>query len=313
MRARRAVRLSAAMVVAFASIAHGQTDNSYAPIELTVACDNALLAACQAILLRISARTALSGLRPRAIEADQNGSVNAVCGGTAAGAILSRDSAAWSANRPGCAHHFEYVGRPLFPLYALLVVRSDTWFRQLNDLTRAGRTTEISHGPQFSSAMFTLGIMALLNPSFRRQWNMTKEDAEDGFRRMSDGTIDAFFTVESLGSPFLDQIRMARDSLGKLRFRIIDVRPDDNVMRADDGAGNCLYRLTALDFGGPEPVTTISTDAVMVLGRAFHDAHARGGPVVADVLASAIDATRASVLAETKSPPNWRPAATPCH
>jgi hypothetical protein len=53
-------------------------------------------------------------------------------------------------------------------------------------------------------------------------------------------------------------------------------------------------------------------DAVMILGRAFRDAHARGGPFAPDVLASAIDATRAAILTDMKSPGDRRPAGASC-
>jgi hypothetical protein len=73
-----------------------------------------------------------------------------------------------------------------------------------------------------------------------------------------------------------------------------------------------LYRLTALDFGGADPVATVSLDAVMVLDHAFAAAQAKGGPRVPDALASAIEAAEPAILAEMKSPPDWRPASASC-
>jgi hypothetical protein len=92
----------------------------------------------------------------------------------------------------------------------------------------------------------------------------------------------------------------------------VEIRPPPELFRLGDGNGHCLYRLTALDFGGAEPVTTVSTDAVLMLGRVFRDAHARGGPRAADALASAVEASRAAILADMKSPGDWRPPTTSC-
>jgi hypothetical protein len=118
--------------------------------------------------------------------------------------------------------------------------------------------------------------------------------------------------MASLADRLIDRVRLAVDARGKPLYKFIDVRPPPELFRTGDGNGRCLYRLTALDFGGAEPVTTVSTDAVLMLGRRFHDAHARGGPPAADALASAIEASRAAILADMKSPPDWRPAATSC-
>jgi hypothetical protein len=141
---------------------------------------------------------------------------------------------------------------------------------------------------------------------------VTNDDGETALRRIADGSIDGFFTMETLNSGLINQVRLKTDGIGKPLYTFIDVRPGPDFTRASDGTGHCLYRLTALDFGGPLPVTTVSVDAVMVVGREFRDAHARSGPRASDALASAIEQTRAAILVDMKSPRDWRPAGTSC-
>ena len=50
----------------------------------------------------------------------------------------------------------------------------------------------------------------------------------------------------------------------------------------------------------------------MILARASRDAHAKGGPRASDALAAAIDAVEPAILADMKSPSDWRPVATAC-
>ena len=119
--------------------------------------------------------------------------------------------------------------------------------------------------------------------------------------------------MESLDSDALDRIRLDRDAHRKPLFAFVDVLPGAAFLQSGDVSGNCLYRLTGLDFGGPVPVTTISSDAVMIVGRGFRSAHAKGGPAAADVVASAIDAAHAEILTAMKAPSDWRPPAGSCH
>src|SRR5580698_2799566 len=103
-------------------------------------------------------------------------------------------------------------------------------------------------------------------------------DSDIALTWVANGSVDGFFVLDTLDSALIDRMRMTVDGHGKPLYVFIDVRPKQEFFRNGDGAGHCLYRLTALDFGGAVPITTVSEDAVMILARASHDAHAKGGP-----------------------------------
>ena len=141
---------------------------------------------------------------------------------------------------------------------------------------------------------------------------MVADGFETAMERIASGTIDAFFAMDTLDSFLIDRVRLARDAGGKPLYGFVDVRAGKDFLQTSDGGGHCLYRLTALDFGGGAPVTTVSVDAVLLPRRGVGDSHARGGPRVSEALSAAIEQTQPSILTEMKAPRGWRPAATPC-
>jgi hypothetical protein len=298
--------------------AHGQDSagggaKDYAPIVLRVACGGVFKVACAKVLPRIAAQTVQAGveLKPAGggIPFD---TVAAVCDGQAAAAIVQRDAIVLIGGQPSCLGRFDFVGRPLYPYYAFLVVKADAQFRQLDDLAGDKRRRVIMAGAEGTGGQITLGFLLRSNPAWQRSIAATMGDPDVGLQRVADGSIDGYFAVEPLDGELIDRVRRRADAHGNALYKFIDIRPVQGFFRIADGGGHCLYRLTALDFGGDDTVATVSLDAVMLLGRGFRDAHARGGPRVTDALVSAIDATQTAILADTKSPPDWRPAGTAC-
>jgi hypothetical protein len=285
----------------------------YAPVVLHVACGALFQASCGRVLPRIAARTGPMGLD---LEPVASGSAldtaAAVCQGQAAAAIVARDTAVALSHEPACLGRYDVVGRALFPLYAFLVVRADAPFRSLDDFVGGEPRHTVAAGAEGSGGQMTLGFLLRSNAAWQRAIAVSDDDADTALERIEDGSIDGLFLMEPLDSPMVDQVRVRTDARGKPVFMFIDLRPGPDLFRVADGGGHCLYRLTALDFGGPFPVTTVSADAVMILARAFREAHARSGPFAADALASAIEAVQAGMLADTKSPGGWRPAAASC-
>lgn len=285
----------------------------YAPITVHVACGELYRAPCGKVLPRIAARTARSGLDLRPVESGGSlAAAAAVCQGQTAAAIVPRDAIAQLAHQPACQGRYDVVGRPLYPYYAFLVVRDDAPFRSLDEMASDGRRREIAAGAEGSGGQVTLEFLLRSNPAWQRAIAVTGDDAVTAFDRIAGGSIDGFFTTEALDSDLIDQVRLRADGQGKPLYRFIDVSPGTDFFRVGDGGGHCVYRLTALDFGGPSPVTTVSVDAVLMLGRGFRDAHARSGPRASDALASAIEYTQAAILVDMKSPGDWRPAGTSC-
>jgi hypothetical protein len=282
----------------------------FAPVVLHVACGELFKAPCGKVLPRIAARTAQAGLDLKPVQS--GGALDTaatVCQGQAAAAIVPRDAIAQLAHQPACLGRYDAVGRPLYPYYAFLVVRAGAPFRSLNDLA-SGRT--IAAGPEGSGGQITLGFLLRSNAAWQQAITVTNDDAATALNRIADGSLDGLFAMATLDSELIDRVRLREDARGKPMYTFIDIRPGADFWRAGDGAGHCLYRLTALDFGGPAPVTTVSGDAVLMLGRGFRDTHARSGPLAADALASAIDASQAGILGDLKSPGDWRPAGTSC-
>jgi hypothetical protein len=283
------------------------------PIVLPVACGGVAMAACAKVLPRIAVRAAQSGVTLKlAVGGIPSDTVTAVCDGHAAAGIVQHDAIALIGRRPPCLGHFDLVGQPLYPYYAFLIVRADLAVRQLDEMSGDKRRRVIMAGAEGTGGQITLGFLLRSNPILKRSISVTMGDPDVGLRLVANGSIDGFFAVEPLDSDMINRVRRIMDIHGKPLYTFVDIRPPPEFLRIGDGAGHCVYRLTALDFGGTESVTTVSLDAVMLIGHTFHDAHARGGPRAADALASAIDAAQTAILADTKSPPDWRPASTSC-
>jgi hypothetical protein len=316
------VRCFAALLVAaaigLAGGALGQSNptgvqQDYAPIVLPVACGGVAMSACAKVLPRIAVRAAQSGVNLKSAAGGiPSDTVTAVCDGHAAAAIVQHDAIALIGRQPPCLGRFDVVGQPLYPYYAFLIVRADLPFRQLDEMAGDKRRRVIMAGAEGTGGQITLGFLLRSNPVLKRSINIAMGDPDVGLQQVANGSIDGFFAVEPLDSDMISRARRITDNHGKRLYSFIDIRPPPEFFHTGDGAGHCLYRLTALDLGGSEAVTTVSLDAVMLIGRTFHDAHARGGPRAADALASAIDAAEIAILADTKSPPDWRAAGTSC-
>jgi len=287
--------------------------SEYAPITLSVACGGQLRSVCGKVVPRIATETAKAGvvLKPvgSGLAVD---TAAAVCDGQTAAAIVQRDAVALIAHQPACLGRYDFVGRPLYPFYAFLVVKAGAPFHQFNDMANDGRRHVIMAGAEGTSGQITLGFLLRSNPFMQRTVVAALGDLDVGLERVANGSIDGFFSLESLDSDMIDRVRLKTDAHGKPLYAFLDIYPMPEFFRMGDGAGHCLYRLTALDFGGATPVTTVSVDAVMLLARGFRDGHAKGGPRASDALASAIDAAEPAILAEMRSQGDWRPAGTSC-
>jgi len=284
--------------------------SDFAPIVLRVACGGIAKAACAKVVPRLTARTVQAGvnLRPSGSGLALD-TAAAVCTGEAAAAIVQRDALALTARLPSCSGRYDVVGRPLYPFYAFLVVKADATFRQLDDM--AGKRLVVTGSPG-SGGQIALGFLLRSNPALQRSVTVSMGDPAVALAWVAAGSIDGFFALDTLDSEMIDQVRLRVDPRGKPLYAFIDIRPGQEFFRNGDGAGHCLYRLTALDFGVGLPVTTVSEDAVMLVARSSRDNHAKGGPRVADALAGAIDGAAAAILADMKSPSDWRPVGTSC-
>jgi hypothetical protein len=222
---------------------------------------------------------------------------------------VQRDALAIIARQPACSGRYDVIGKPLYPWYALLVVKSGAPFRELGDM--AGKRLAVMGSPG-SSGQIALDFLLRSDPALQKSVAVSMGDADIALAWVANGSADGFFVLDTLDSDLIDRVRTKVDAHGKPLYAFIDIRPQQEFFRNGDGAGHCLFRLTALDFGGPRPVTTISEDAVMILARASRDAHGKGGPRASDALSAAIDAVEPAILADMKSPSDWRPVSAAC-
>ncbi len=286
----------------------------YGPVTLHVACGELFNSPCARVLPRIAAQAVQAGLALKpAASGGALATAAAVCQGQAAAAIVPRDSMAGIGHQPACLGRYDFIGRSLFPYYAFLVMKAGTSFRSLDDLANGGRQFVIAAGPEGAGGQITFGLLLQSNPLWQRAIAVTNDDAATALNRLVDGSIDGYFAMESLDSELLDRIRTTGDARGKPLYTFIDVRTGPEFSRIGDGGGHSLVSdKRASDSAALLPIATVSVDAVLMLGRTFHDAHARGGPPASQVLATAIDAARVAILADLKSPADWRPVATSC-
>ncbi len=313
-----ALVVAAALLLISAAFAQAPVrgPSDYAAVSLNVACGSMIGAPCTKVLPKIAARTGPTGLELKPLESmGALDAAAAVCDGRAALAIVQRDAIPLVAQQKACQGRYDSVSRALYPYYAFLVVKAGSPYRQFDDvasLTPDGRQRTIAAGPDGSGGQITLGYLLRDNPAHQLAVAVSRDDFESALARIASGTTDGFFSVETLESARIDRVRLAKDAGGKPLFAFIDIRAGKDFFALGDGAGHCLYRLTALDFGGTAPVTTVSVEAVFLPGRGVGDSHARGGPRASDALSSAIEQTQAQIVTEMKAPRDWRPSSTSC-
>jgi len=291
-----------AVALGWTADARGQAE--YAQVPLHVACGELFDPPCARVLPQLASQAARSGLDLRPVQTGGAlDSVAVVCMGQTAAALVPRDAIAQMARQPACLGRLDSVGRPLFSSYAVLLVGAGGTARSLDDLARDGPRS-IAAGPEGSGGQIALGFLRRANPLWERAISVSYDGFETALAGIAQGSIDGFFGMETLDGRMIEQARMRRDAGGGPLFRFIEVRPAPDAFRLGDGQGHCLYRLTALDFGDSEPVTTIAVDTMLLLGRGSRDIRARGGPPAVDVLASAIEQSQAGR--------DWRPVSTSC-
>ena len=280
--------------------------SAYAPVALPAACGSATGPPCARVLPALAAHTVHAGLVLK--QAAGIAPLAAICEGQAAVAIVPRDSLVTGA----CPDRYELAGRPLYPVYAFLVVLAASPLRHLDDFRDEGPNEQTRAIAAIGDAAATFETLRKADPAWQRLVALTASGLDDGLRRLDAGTADGVFAVEPLEADIVDRVLSRTDGKGTKAYRFAGIYPDKSLFRISDGHGHCLYRPVGLDFGGGSPVTTISVDMVAILSRGFRDTRAKGGPTAIEALAAAIDRTRDTVLGQTKSPRDWRPAAGSC-
>lgn len=282
----------------------GRLDN--APLGITVACGAVTDPLCARVVPRIGAKSAAAGVVLSPMDLGPMGPmpadtaydpVEAVCKGWSAAAIVPADLAVPARD---CKGGFSAVGQPLFPLYAFLITRAGGDIRSAADLAGDGAPILVDQSARrLWDEIGGRGIRS------RRETQETSDSEEAALKEIADGYADAYFTLAPLDGSLTHRTRTALDVNRRPLYALLDVRVGPRA--------NCLYRVTGVDLGGPAPFTTVSEDAVMVLGRGYREAHAKGGPAVPDALAFAIAGAQDAIRADMHVAPGWRPGPASCH
>lgn len=284
-----------------------------AKVTVEVACGKLEKSNCAQVLPRIAEQGTSEGLTLSPVESEGSmESSTGVCKGAVPAAIVQRDAADLRRRAADCVGKYEPVGKALYPYYGYLVTGASSRYGSLSgmvDDTPQGKVRTIAAGAVGSGGQVTLGYMLRANPDWKRVINVADYGLETALQRIIDGSVDAFFVMDSPGSEFVNQIRTAVDAKGNPLYKFLDVRPGRQFYDTRDWSGRYLYQEVVLEGGIFHSTKTVSVDALMIIGNDFRENRAKNGPTATKLLADAIDRAQAGVLADTKTPRDWVPAA----
>ncbi len=248
---RRFAVLVFAAVIGSSAGALAQGSAGYAPIVLQVACGGEARPACVKVVPMIASRTVQAGIN---LKPSGSGlaldTAAAVCEGEAAAAVVQRDALALIARQPSCTGRYDVIGRPLYPWYAFLVVKTGAPFRELGDM--AGKRLVVTGSPG-SGGQIALSFLLRSDPALQKSVAVAMGDPDIALARVANGSADGFFALDTLDSDLIDRVRMTVDAHGKPFYSFIDIRPQPEFFRTGDGAGHCLYRLDRAGFRRRRP------------------------------------------------------------
>jgi len=279
-------------------------------VDMNVACGKLDKSNCAQVLPRIAEQIAAFNVGLNPAESDGSlDSAKAVCQGLVPAAIVQRDAADFAARK--CPGKIEGVGKALYPYYGFLVIRADAPYDTLEKLVRhlpAGKTLNIAVGTSGSGGAVTMGYILDSNSEWKRAITMQYQD-DTALQELRDGNIDGFFIMDAPGSPKIEKIKEETDAKGHPVFQFADVRPGDAFYSIKDWSGKNLFQEETVIHGFFRDTRSVSVDAVVIVGRAFHDDRAHSGPKTVEALGVAIDKAVGTIRTDTKAPKDWQPAA----
>ena len=239
-------------------------------------------------------------------------SATAVCLGQDEAAIVQSDAADDRAhNADDCSDKYLRLGRPLYPYYGFWVVRADARFTHVSGQIASihkGQALKVAAGQEGSGGQVTLSNLLDSDPSWRASVQVRTEGGESALRLLRDKGIDAYFIMDVRNSAMIEEaIKEDVDEHKRPVFKFLSVNPPVNFFGTRDWTNNLMYqpeKLTRKRFGG---IRTISTDAILIVGKAWwrRDATTRD---LAAQLGRAIRTVEPAMRAATQAPTNWVPA-----
>lgn len=287
-----------------------QQPSAFAPVTVQVACGRLDKSNCGQVIPRL-----LEHLGPNTIlrPVESEGSIESttgVCEGVVEAAIAQRDSVNQRVRRD-CVGKVDLVGRPLYPYYGYLVVAASNRADSIEDLVRnvgQGQTVRIAAGSETSGGQTTMQAMLDANPAWKRAVTVSNYSQDTALQRITSGSIDAFFVMDSPHSELLENIRSSVDAREKRVFKFLDVRPGSGFYGLKDWRNQFLYQEVVLEGGIFSSTKTVSTDAVLIMGNAFRENRQNGGTRAAEALGNAVERAVPGILADTRAPRDWTPA-----
>ena len=281
-----------------------------APVTVQVACGRLDKSNCGQVIPRLMEHVGANvALKPVESEGSLE-STTGVCEGVVEVALAQRDSVNQRVRRD-CVGKVDVVGRPLYPYYGYLVAAAGNRADSIEELVRnvgQGQTVRIAAGSETSGGQTTMQAMLDANPAWKRAITVSNYSQDSALQRITSGSVDAFFVMDSPHSELLDRIRTAVDARNKPTFKFLDVRPGSGFYGLKDWRNQFLYQEVVLEGGLFSSTKTVSTDAVLIMNNAFRENRQLGGPRAAEALDTAADRATASILADTQAPRDWTPA-----
>jgi hypothetical protein len=261
----------------------------------------------------------LSGTNVTVVPDESTGSfmsATGVCLGLDEAAIVQRDAASERAhvsdsNAASCTGKYVSLGRPLYPYYGFWVVRADSPYSRVSkqiDHVATGQALNVAAGEDGSGGQITLKNLLNSDPRWRSAVHPTNDGGTAALRLLRDKNIDAFFLMDDRNSEMIEQsIKAQVDDRGRPIFKFLSIAPAKKFFEQTDWTGKKMYQPEALTSGWFGGISTISVDAVFIVGKAWWHKDSSSRAAV-EQLGKAIDTAGPAIRAATHTPAAWVPA-----
>ena len=274
-------------------------------VEIEVACGKLDKENCAVVVPEINSKTVSRGVRLKPLESKGSvESVNGLCDGDIAVAVLQADVLALCAAKPDCTGKLVALGAPLYPYEGFMVVRAEEREDKFGDMVSAvkpGAVLRVAAGGSGSGGELTLRNILASAPEWKQIIDIQPDGSATALNKLRDRQIDAFFVMDGPKSPLLQEVRETVDPKNKQRiFKFVDMRPSQKLLGLTFN-GRSLYSTATLESGWFSAIKSISTPAVLAVRDDFYQ---KQPLVVAKIRQAAEDALPA-IAVGTGARPDW--------
>lgn len=275
-------------------------------IEVEVACGKLDKENCAVVVPEINAKTVSQGVRLKPVESKGSvESINGLCDGDIAVAVLQADVMAVRAAKPDCTGKVTVLGPPLYPYEGFMIVRADTREDKFSDLVerlKPGTVLRVAAGGSGSGGELTFRTILALAPEWKQVIDIQPDGAATALNKLRDRQLDAFFVMDGPQSPLLQEVREAVDPKSKQRiFKFVDLRPSTKLLGTQFNGRN-LYATATLESGWFSAIKTIATPAIIAVREDFY----AGQADVAGKIRQAAEDALPVIAAKVGARPDWK-------